>query len=229
MNKAIAWVWWLALIAAPNSLHAQPYPPITERPIVWDSLRQALTTDYLRQRHGLPAQRPVIQPKMVVVHWTAIPTLEGSFRAFDPPMLPGARADIQQASPLNVSAHYLIDRDGSIYRLLPDTLMARHCIGLNWCAIGIENVGDGDKHPLTEAQYHSNLQLIRALMQRHPIQYVIGHHEYRRFRRHRLYRETDPAYATVKSDVGDAFMQRLRGDLGKGKLKRVPSLPPDTP
>ena len=42
---------------------------------------------------------------------------------------------------LNVSSHYLVDRDGTIYQLTPETILNRHAIGVNWCSIGIENIG----------------------------------------------------------------------------------------
>jgi len=31
-----------------------------------------------------------------------------------------------------------VDRDGTVYRLMPENWMARHCIGLNHVAIGVE-------------------------------------------------------------------------------------------
>ena len=39
---------------------------------------------------------------------------------------------------LNVGAQFLVGRDGAIWQLMPETALARHAIGLNWCAIGIE-------------------------------------------------------------------------------------------
>jgi hypothetical protein len=86
---------------------------IVEKPIVWDSTRIALSIEYLKQRHGIEQTQPTIQPKMVVVHWTAIPTFDKSFLAFNSSALPNARKELQNASQLNVSAHYLIDRDGT--------------------------------------------------------------------------------------------------------------------
>ncbi|MEJ2005176.1 MAG: hypothetical protein P8X57_09485, partial [Cyclobacteriaceae bacterium] len=43
---------------------------------------------------------------MIVVHWTQIPTFEGSFDAFYKPAREGSRPDIAGAGALNVSAHY---------------------------------------------------------------------------------------------------------------------------
>ena len=109
---------------------------IIERPIIYDSTRKALSLQYLQERHNLTLTEPSISPKIIVSHWTAIPTFEGSFNAFNPVLLPNARKELKGASPLNVSIHFLVDRDGTIYRLMPENLMARHVIGLNWCAFG---------------------------------------------------------------------------------------------
>jgi N-acetyl-anhydromuramyl-L-alanine amidase AmpD len=176
----------------------------------------------MNEHYGMTPEIPMIEPKMVVLHWTAIPTFAGSFEAFYPALLPASREKIATASVLNVSVPYLIDRDGSIYQLMPDTLCARHVIGLNYCAIGVENVGDGDEYPLTEAQLASNINLVRYLAVKYDIQYVIGHHEYKKFIGHSLWKEKDPNYLTEKSDPGDEFMQKVRSQLSDLNLKPLP-------
>ncbi len=186
---------------------------VVQKTIPFPQERIDLSLQYLSNRHDLDQEHPTITPKMVVVHWTAIPTLEASFQVFESSHLPGSRKGIAAASALNVSAHYLIDRDGTVFQLLPDTLFARHTIGLNHCAIGIENVGDGKNHPLTNMQMRSNTRLIRQLLQKYRIKYVIGHHEYRAFEEHPLWKESDPNYRTKKYDPGDLFMNRLRSRL----------------
>lgn len=195
---------------------------IIQRPIVFDAERKALSLEYLENRYGMKQSAPTIIPKMVVVHWTAIPTLEKSFEAFDPARLPNFRQEIATASALNVGVQFLVDRDGTIYQLLPETAFARHVIGLNHCAIGIENVGDGREHPLTDAQLAANSWLIKRLIKRHPIEYVIGHHEYTLFEGHPLWKEVDAGYRTQKEDPGDRFMQRLREALEGQDLKPIP-------
>jgi hypothetical protein len=212
---------WIILFAACSS--SKP-PEIVSKPIIFDDERTALSLEYMREHYGIETTSAVIDPCMVVVHWTAIPTFEGSFRAFYESRLPSSRTGIKEASALNVSVPYLIDRDGTIYQLMPDTLFARHVIGLNHCAIGIENVGDGDQHPLTEEQYQANKALIRYLAKKYDIDYVIGHHEYQQFRQHPLWLEKDPNYLTEKSDPGDAFMERLRKDLKPLNLKPMPEI-----
>ena len=195
---------------------------IVDKPIVFDEARMRLTLDYMKERYDMTLPSPVISPEMIVVHWTVYPTLEQSYQAFYAPTLPASRASIQHAGALNVSSHYMIDRDGTIYQLMPDTLMARHVIGLNYCAIGIENIGDGKDHPLTEAQFEANARLIRHLAETYAIGYLIGHHEYRKFIDHPLWKEKDPTYLTDKDDPGDAFMARLRDRLSDLKFKEAP-------
>ena len=195
---------------------------IIEKPIRWDATREALSLKYLKERHGLEKITPTIDPKMVVVHWTAISSVELTFEVFDPVTL-GGRADLTGASNLNVSSQFLIDRDGTIFRLLPDTTFARHVIGLNYLAIGIENVC-GPEAPLTKAQLNANEKLIRHLKRKYPIDYVIGHHEYQKFQKTDLWKEVDPNYRTVKSDPGDSFMVKLRKNLEDLNLKPIPQL-----
>lgn len=198
----------------------QPTFRILEKPVVIDQERIDLSLEYMRSRHGMDAQTPWIRPTMVVVHWTAVPTLEASYDVFKKTRLEG-RADILAASTLNVAAQFLIDRDGTIFRLMPDTLFARHTIGLNHTAIGIENVGS-QREPLTRAQLRANEALIRYLARHHEIRYLIGHHEYPRFRGSHVWMETDPTYSTVKIDPGPTFMKRLRKRLADLDFKENP-------
>ncbi|MFA4867604.1 MAG: peptidoglycan recognition family protein [Pedobacter sp.] len=208
--------------SAALNLRAQATFRIFDKPIIFDEERKQLSLEYLEKRHGLKQTQPTIKPVMVVLHWTVIPSVEQTFNAFNKSKLPGARKEIATASALNVSSQFLIDRDGTIFRLLPDTVFARHVIGLNYCAIGVENIGS-DKNPLTPAQLVANEQLIRYLKSRYPIEYVIGHYEYTLFKNTSLWKETDPAYITHKTDPGIDFMKRLRAQIKDLNLKGVPS------
>ncbi|TPE43540.1 N-acetylmuramoyl-L-alanine amidase [Pontibacter mangrovi] len=195
---------------------------ILEKPVVFDEERQQLSLEYMESRYDLQKEVASIEPKMIVLHWTAIPTLESSFDAMNPTLLPGSRTAIGSASSLNVAAQFLIDRDGTIFRQLPDTAFARHVIGLNHCAIGVENVGGG-KEGLTKAQLKANEALVRYLVRKYDIEYLIGHYEYQDFEGHPLWKEADAGYRTQKVDPGKAFMKKIRkrtADLGlKGSPK----------
>ena len=201
---------------------SEPELTIVQKPIQMNDTRTALTLEYLKQRYGIEQDEPTITPTMVVVHWTVIPTLEQTFAAFDPAELPAALDGIRSGGQLNVSSQFVIDRDGTIYQLLPETYMARHTIGLNYTAIGIENIADGKDLPMTDAQLEANSRLIRYLAGKYPIEFVLGHSEYQTFKGTRWWKERDANYITEKNDPDPAFMQRLRGQLTDLALKPLP-------
>lgn len=215
----------LALVAV-LAVSAAPETPdwIKQRPITWNAEREQLTLAYRKQRFGEDKPTVEISPTMVIIHHTAIDSLEESFKTFDPPRLPASRADIAGASALNVSAHFLIDQDGTVYQLLPTNRMARHTIGLNWTAIGIENVG-GNRKKLTARQVEANARLVRHLKETLPsLTMLLGHHEYQALRRSAVWHERDALYVTPKIDPGEAFMSQLRK---KVKDLQLAQLPPD--
>ena len=185
-------------------------PKIIDRPISFDEQRIELTLEYLASHYGLIQIKPTILPRMVVVHWTAIPTMEATFNTFNSSTLPNARADIQSAGSLNVSSQFLVDTDGTLYRLMPETTMARHVIGLNHCSIGIENVGPGAAGTLPLAHLEANVMLVTYHHQKYTIEFVIGHYEYQDFVDHPLWLEKDASYRTEKVDPGVEFMEDLR-------------------
>lgn len=204
--------WPLALILLCAAAAASKDPPrIVERLLPFGPHRRDLTLDYIRVHYDPAATSIRITPRMIVIHATETPSLDSTLRIFEPEDLPAFRSDIARGGAVNVSAHYLVDRDGTIYHLVPDTLMARHVIGLNRIAIGIENVGGGPYGPLNARQLESDRWLVQQLVHRHPsIRYLIGHCEYGRFRHTTLWEERDSTYLTPKTDPGADFMVRLR-------------------
>lgn len=196
---------------------------IVYKPITFDKERNQLTLEYLSSRYGLEQESPSITPKMIVLHWTAIPTLQKSFEAFYNPKLPDFRSEIKSSSGLNVSSQFLVDQDGTIYRLMDETTMARHVIGLNHCAIGIENVGGTAQTPLTKDQIAANIWLVKHLTKKYGIEYLIGHYEYTNFEGHELWLEKDDAYRTQKTDPGAYFLNAVKEGTKKFKFKPTPA------
>jgi len=217
MKKYLFYIVLIGLFSCSSS------KTIVERPITFNEERKVLTLEYLKNRYGLEQDSPEIDPKMIVLHWTVIPTFEKSFAAFDPVSLANWRPDIKNVSGLNVSSQFMIDRDGTIYQLMPETTMARHVIGLNHCAIGIENVGGTDHLPLTKAQLKSNIWLVRYLEDKYDIDYLIGHYEYTLFENHPLWLEQDEGYRTKKTDPGTAFMNDVRKAVKDLNFKKLPT------
>jgi N-acetylmuramoyl-L-alanine amidase len=197
---------------------SQNKPQIIEKPIKYNTERVDLSLNYLQERYGIVQLIPTITPKVIVIHWTGSNSLTAAFRTFENPRLANNRPELRKAGPLNVSAHYLVDRDGTIYHLMADTLFARHTIGLNHCAIGIENVG-GPQYQLTKAQLKANADLVTYLAAKYPINYLIGHYESHCLKGTSLWKEKDITYHTEKYDPGRNFMRNLREELKVLSLK----------
>jgi len=197
-----------ALAAPPLPGAPWPLPADPER----DALRDAYFADHCPAALGPDGAALPLRPELVVLHWTAGPTARSAWNTFAPARLHG-RPELGGGGAWNVGAHFLVDRDGTIHQLLPVESPARHAIGLNHVSVGIENVGDGERWPLTAAQVAANAAIIRALRAVHPIRWVVGHHEVARFAGHPPWCEADPRYRTSKPDPGPAFTDAVRAAL----------------
>jgi N-acetyl-anhydromuramyl-L-alanine amidase AmpD len=98
----------------------------------------------------------------------------------DPYSVSGILAEYKQ---YGVSAHYLIDRSGTIYHLVADKNIAYHAgvskvpdgrTNVNNFSIGIEMINTQDGK-FTNAQYDALNQLIKTLKKQYSIKYVLGH------------------------------------------------------
>ena len=189
---------------------------IKAHPIV-DARRLALTRAYAKAHYGLDSAA-LKAPSLIVIHDTEIATLADTFKAFAPDVLPAARAELSGGGEVNVGVHFVVDRDGAVYSLLPLDVMGRHAIGYNHVSVGIENVAK-DASALTDAQVAADAALVVDLVARLPtIRYLIGHHEYvvKGLPHDRLYKELVKSYApTVKRDPGPDFMRKLRAELAR--------------
>ena len=87
-----------------------------------------------------------------------------------------------QIQGMQVSAHFLIRRDGQLIQFVPCGLRAWHAGASNWCgrercndfSLGIELEGSDDL-PFTDTQYTSLNLLLAALTQAYPIEDIVGH------------------------------------------------------
>jgi beta-N-acetylhexosaminidase len=198
---------------------------ILDKPIVFKKERIDLTKEYIKKHYGKTVSNIKIVPKVIVLHWTAEMSFKKSFNRLKPQRLLSDRKDIAKASALNVSAQFLVARDGTIYRLMPETYMARHVIGLNYSSIGVENVGGKSNKvdDLTKAQKIANVKLVKYLKKKYPsIEYLIGHHEYKQMQSTSLWLEKDEGYRTIKADPGDKFMSYIHSNVKSLKVKHAP-------
>jgi len=211
----------------PLACSTKPIQPIKiiDKPIDFGEERISMTREYIKSHYGMDVIGIEITPKIILLHWTAEMDLDKSYKRLKPQKLLTDRKDIAKASLLNVSSQFLVARDGTIYRLMPENWMARHVIGLNYSSIGIENVGGkgNTTDDLTPEQVQANIDLVYYLKAKYPsIEYLVGHHEYRQMEQTSLWLEKDKGYRTVKNDPGDAFVKKVHSKTECLGLKRAP-------
>ena len=194
-----------AMILLTSSFASAEEPPFLDNFIPWSDYRDQLGDEYTLKHYG-KVYREIV-PQAVVVHWTAMGTLESNWNFFY-----GAERD---DGTLNVASQFIVGRDGTVWRIMPETKFARHIIGYNHCAIGIENVGGYDhQEDLTDAQLAANVRLIKYLHAKYPtIKYVFGHYQQNVARASGLYIELVEGYYSIKDDPGPKFMRGLRNQL----------------
>jgi N-acetylmuramoyl-L-alanine amidase len=159
------------LLAVPA---AAPKPPIVWKPIPFPAARKAEMATYAQRHYGVQTWR-LVHPHVIVEHYTASTTFSSAYATFasDTP-------DSELHELPGTCAHFVIDRDGTIYQLVALTTMCRHTVGLNYTAIGIEHVGTSDADVLGRPrQLDASLRLTVWLMDKLKIELrnVIGHNE----------------------------------------------------
>jgi beta-N-acetylhexosaminidase len=183
-------------------------PRERSKPIPYGPERRADMADYAQRHYGFHDER-LRNPRVIVQHYTVTTAFQPVFDYFS-----RNEPDPEHHELPGICSHYVIDRDGTIYRLVPATLMCRHTVGLNWTAIGIEHVGMSDADVMgNPRQLAASLRLTRALQGRHGIatRNVIGHNENREspFHRERVARMRTQTHG----DFPRAVMNRYRGML----------------
>jgi len=123
-------------------------------------------------------EREPFEPKCIVLHRTFKPNIGSSLNKF----LSG-----------DENAHYIIDRDGFVVKLVHERDEASHAgTGAQWdglkplnaYSVGIEIVNESG--PVAEAQMKSLIALLKALREKYkiPKSYVVGHCEVRGLEKH---------------------------------------------
>ncbi len=162
------------------------------------------------------------RPKVIVEHYTETATAQEAFNTFAPDV-----PDSEFHELPNTCAHFLVEPTGRIDQLVPLSLRCRHTTGLNWTAIGIENVGFSDQAILGDPQQlAASLRLTRWLRCRYAIalKNVIGHNESLTSPYHR---DRVPAFQhQTHSDWRHADMVRYRAQLARLPCPGPPTAAP---
>jgi hypothetical protein len=183
-------------------------PRVISKPIPYGDDRRADMRAYAQRHYGIDDFR-LRNPRVIVQHYTVTDTFQPVYDTFAP-----NQPDVELGELPGVCSHYVIDRDGTTYQLVPTTIMCRHTVGLNYTAIGIEHVGRSDAQVLgNPRQMAASLRLTRMLQGRYRIatRNVIGHNENRasRFHRERVARLRTQTHADFPKPVMDVYRRRL--------------------
>ena len=159
---------------APTAPTTIPRPDIHQWPIPFGAARKRQMAAYSLEHYGEDTY-VLSDPKVIVEHYTETSTAQEAYNTFAPDV-----PDSEFHELPNTCAHFLVEPSGRIDQLVPLSIRCRHTTGLNWTAIGIENVGLSDQQILHDhAQISASLLLTRWLRCRYGIalKNVIGHNE----------------------------------------------------
>jgi beta-N-acetylhexosaminidase len=195
---------------SPTPAAAAPRPRIVQKPIPFPRKRKREMAAYTNRHYGLHTYK-LTNPHVIVEHYTAGNSFSSAYNTFaqDTP-------DVELHELPGVCSHFVIDTDGTIYQLVPTSIMCRHTVGLNYTAIGIEHVGTSDNAVLGNARVlRSSLRLTRWLRCSYGIKLrdVIGHNESLSSRYHmeRIARLRSQTHG----DMTRASMRVYRSKLGR--------------
>jgi N-acetylmuramoyl-L-alanine amidase len=185
-------------------------PPIVQRPIPFGAKRREEMRAYARRHYGLDSFR-LQGPKVIVEHYTVTDTFRSAYDTFarDVP-------DVELHELPGVCAHFVVDKDGTIYQLVALNNMCRHTVGLNDTAIGIEQVGRSAREIFDRpAQIGAVVRLTAWLRCRYAIALsdVIGHNESVSNRYH--HEDVASLRRQTHSDWTRAEMTPVRARIGR--------------
>jgi N-acetylmuramoyl-L-alanine amidase len=149
-------------------------PAIHQWPIPFPQKRKNEMRAYAQRHYGIDSYR-LRNPKVIVEHVAVAPTAAATRATFVPD-----RPDPELHELPGTCSHFVVDRNGTIYQLVPLTIMCRHTVGLNYTAIGIEHAGYTDHDVLgNKRELAASLKLTAYLRCRYGIalKNVIGHNE----------------------------------------------------
>jgi hypothetical protein len=149
-------------------------PDIVQRPIPFPAKRKDEMAAYAQRHYGIDTYR-LENPHVIVEHYTVTPDFESTYNTFAPD-----NPDVELHELPGVCSHFVVDKDGTIYQLVPTSIMCRHTVGLNYTSFGIEHVGNSDAEVTgNKRQIDASYRLTRWLRCTYGIKVrdVIGHNE----------------------------------------------------
>ena len=162
--------------ASPSGDARVAAPPIVQDLVPYGPQRKAQMAAFSKRHYGQDTW--VLHPQVIVLHYTATSTYAAAHNTF------AANAPALGELP-GVAAHFVIDENGTIYQQVPLDVRARHTVGLDWCAVGVEFVQPAASGPAQAIaqifarprQVAAGLRLVAWLQATYDIssENVIGH------------------------------------------------------
>lgn len=150
---------------------------MTRDPIPYGSDRKAQMGDYSERHYGRNSWK-LTREKVIVLHLTAGNSYKSAWNTF------ASNAPNRDELP-GVCTHFIVAKDGTIYKLVSLRIRCRHAIGLNHVSIGVEmvqNANNGSREAAQsilarKKQIRSAVALVAWLLDRYDIRMgnVIGH------------------------------------------------------
>lgn len=171
--------------------------------------------NYFRRHYGDPAL--TFKPSMLVMHYTVIPSAAATWESFRR----GANmsAGDYGTVPGHVSVQLMIDKDGTVYKLMPLDRRCTGAYGVNHVALSVEMVARSEQDLLSRpGQVLSSFRLARYLMARFdiPLAKVVSHAEVGRGEVREYLDLADSKWpdryppSSVRTDPGETYMAWLR-------------------
>lgn len=152
-------------------------PPIHDDPIPYGRSRKRQMGRYSKRHYGVWRWR-LSSPDVIVLHFTGGSSYSGAWNTF-------AANQPNRGEMPGVCSHFVVDKDGSINKLVPTRIRCRHAVGVNYTSVGIEMVQEtgrgshwADRQILRRRrQMRASLKLVRYLKLTFDIRMrnVIGH------------------------------------------------------
>ncbi len=154
-------------------------PLINPKIVPWMLPYQDWTEEYAQYFARLTGRKEVhLEPRWIILHYTVSHNAQSVWDGF----ARGAGMDQGDYGVIfgHPSVHFIIDKDGTTFQLLPTDLRCTGAYGLNHCAISIEMVSWDEKELLARPQQIvASFRLVWWLMRQFqiPQNRVIGHFE----------------------------------------------------
>jgi len=114
-----------------------------------------------------------LKPKMIVLHYSRTDNFPRLWWTF-------VKGGMYEGKKGHLSVHYVVDRDGTIYELIPPNRRARGTYGVNHVAISIDLIGLNENQILNnKKQMRVSFALVKWLMKKYhiPKEKVLAHSE----------------------------------------------------